>query len=272
MISRECTLNEILEFIEDHHPEEVTSSRLWKGLVSSCLRVHFQSFKDHGETFWYLSQDETEEVTWPSDVIYQNSLDWSNLALQEDLSNYLFCFDYMRTRPTENSLRGEIRAINSRHQSFVKGERERGYFLLESAKLGDYLGEFTGDVVRRSSRTKDSRFRASLWAAPTFDLEIDASSSGNEMRFINCVTKKSRSKPNTALVRMYDPISFLPFIGVFATTDIKSGSEVLLDVSSSNLLNPNMKSFVVEESQINSKTQKESKSKVSSDDEDTQSD
>jgi len=272
VISRECTLNEILNFIEDHHPEDVTSSRLWKGLVSSCLRVHFQSFKDHGETYWYLSQDEAEEVTWPSDIIYQSSLDWSNLGIQEDLSEYIFCFDYMRTRPSENSLRGEVRSINTRHQSFVKGERERGYFLLESAKIGDYIGEYTGDVVRRSSRTKDSRFRASLWAAPTFDLEVDASNSGNEMRFVNCISKKGRTKPNVALIRMYDPITFLPCIGVFATTDIKSGNEVLLDISASNLLNPNMKSFTVEQSQINSKTNKESKSKVSSDDEDTQSD
>lgn len=67
-------------------------------------------------------------------------------------------------------------------------------------------------------------------------IDIDASKNGNEFRFLNsCQNVKdirgNLQSSNAALIRMYDSVTRLPCLGIFATKYIPANFEVLLDYS-----------------------------------------
>lgn len=256
-LQNRAQLHEILEYIEMSYANVVSKKRLWKNLVALCLKSYFRPEPNQYWTINDGSKSKYVEIptNWPSTVNYLSSgLDWSDESLKEDKEFFSleFSYSFMRSKPRKRYVNGDIRVIDYTHPAYKKGVSEYGYFVSGDALPGDYLGEYGGQVqIRKKNQSNESSYLAALWdmesevteSNPTEDkdscrlqIDIDASKNGNEFRFLNsCQNVKdirgNLQPSNAALIRMYDSITRLPCLGIFATKYIPANFEVLLDYS-----------------------------------------
>ncbi|KAJ3567434.1 hypothetical protein NP233_g6368 [Leucocoprinus birnbaumii] len=106
-----------------------------------------------------------------------------------------------------------------------------GYYLLESAREGDLITEYVGDLIYELTVRSRDAVAAHTNRQYMFKLNsvltVDGTTTGNESRYINhAPSEKANVQAHVRLVNSEHRI------GIFASKDIKLGTELLLDYGS----------------------------------------
>ena len=100
-----------------------------------------------------------------------------------------------------------------------------GVFAAQEFRKGDYLGAYTGRLIRRDllrKRVNDYCFRYPVEVATLWPLMIDAGKQGNEMRFIN-----HSAHPNCETIGV--PYRGVVYLLVRAAASLSEGTQLTID-------------------------------------------
>ncbi|KAI9825846.1 MAG: hypothetical protein M1832_000787 [Thelocarpon impressellum] len=102
-----------------------------------------------------------------------------------------------------------------------------GLFMGEAVRAGEYLGEYTGEVVSSDEANRRGRIYDKRGLSYLFDLNkaqvIDATRAGNKFRFINNSTLSDNCKPRVLLANGAHRI------GMFANRHLEPGDELFFN-------------------------------------------
>ena len=139
---------------------------------------------------------------------------------------------------SSNKYRDDIRVGRCRNNRIQLGlpapttkapSQVQGYGLYSRAEIlmGDFIGEYTGEVIGRSEGNRRGTIYHLINQEYLFNLnlgqEIDASSNGNKMRFMN----NSQREENINVEAKSLLCSGVVRIGLFARRDVRAGEELL---------------------------------------------
>ena len=124
---------------------------------------------------------------------------------------------------------GEIKRLQPGHPAYFEGVSENGYFAVEDVPANTFIGEMTGRWKYKQKKDK-SRYLVKVYLTdinPDFDLDVDADSEGNEMRFVNSTSFDLDIRENVRMETVW--CSGYLCIFLYTITDVKKGEEFILN-------------------------------------------